>query len=267
MREFVIGDIHGAHIPLKQCLERCGFDKRFDRLYTLGDICDGWPYVFECVEELLSIDTIDVMGNHDEWFWKFLNSGVHPDQWVQGGKGTAKSYLRQLGKEELIARNYIGGYITALLPNDVPASHWGFFAGQKLYHKDSKNRLFIHAGFDRAQPLEVQKVMSPAELYWDRKLITDAITAQRSNQKLRYHEEFSEIFIGHTQVNTLKAVPVKGIIRMVPDNTDPIHADIVWNLDTGAGSNGKLTIMDIDTHEYWQSDNVNSIYGLYMPRG
>ena len=28
----------------------------------------------------------------------------------------------------------------------------------------------------------------------------------------------------------------------------------VWNLDTGAGYGYKLTIMDIDTKQYWQSD-------------
>lgn len=46
-----------------------------------------------------------------------------------------------------------------------------------------------------------------------------------------------------------------------------MHADIIRNLDTGAGSSGKLTIMNIDTHDYWQSDQVNEIYGDYKPRG
>lgn len=34
----------------------------------------------------------------------------------------------------------------------------------------------------------------------------------------------------------------------------------VWNIDTGAGWSGKLTIMDIDTKEYWQSDFVKELY-------
>jgi serine/threonine protein phosphatase 1 len=34
----------------------------------------------------------------------------------------------------------------------------------------------------------------------------------------------------------------------------------IWNLDTGAGYNGKLTIMDIKTKEYWQSDLVTELY-------
>ena len=39
-----------------------------------------------------------------------------------------------------------------------------------------------------------------------------------------------------------------------------MNAANIWNLDTGAGFRGKLTIMDINTKEYWQSDNVNEIY-------
>ena len=38
------------------------------------------------------------------------------------------------------------------------------------------------------------------------------------------------------------------------------HACNVWDLDTGGGWGGKLTIMDIDSHEYWQSDLVPDLY-------
>ena len=34
----------------------------------------------------------------------------------------------------------------------------------------------------------------------------------------------------------------------------------VWNLDTGAGFKGKLSILDIDTGDYWQSDPLNDLY-------
>ena len=33
----------------------------------------------------------------------------------------------------------------------------------------------------------------------------------------------------------------------------PIRFNNVYCLDTGGGWDGKLTIMDIDTEEYWQS--------------
>jgi serine/threonine protein phosphatase 1 len=34
----------------------------------------------------------------------------------------------------------------------------------------------------------------------------------------------------------------------------------VWNIDTGAAFTGKLTIMDIDTRQFWQSDPVKNLY-------
>ena len=58
---------------------------------------------------------------------------------------------------------------------------------------------------------------------------------------------YDEIYIGHTPV-----------IRF---NTDkPMNKHNVWNIDTGAGFDGKITILDIDTKEYWQSDSVPSFY-------
>ena len=68
MRHFVMGDIHGAFHALKQCLERSSFDYKHDVLICLGDVCDGWPQTYECVEELLKIENlIFILGNHDFW--------------------------------------------------------------------------------------------------------------------------------------------------------------------------------------------------------
>lgn len=59
--------------------------------------------------------------------------------------------------------------------------------------------------------------------------------------------QFKHIFIGHS--STLNW------------NTDqPMTAINITNLDTGAGSTGKLTIMDIDSKEIWQSDPLPELY-------
>ena len=42
--------------------------------------------------------------------------------------------------------------------------------------------------------------------------------------------------------------------------TVPMNRCNVWNLDTGAGYRGRLTIMDIDSKEYWQSDMAILLY-------
>lgn len=247
MRTFVIGDIHGAYIPLQQCLKRCGFDKENDLLITLGDICDGWPYVYQCVELLLTIkNRIDIIGNHDNWFLKFITDGHHPDNWVQGGYNTYESYLEAI---------YPSGTVTQLNPSDIPQSHVDFFRNQRLYYEDEKNRLFVHGGIQRFMPLDYTAIACPHVFYWDRDLFKQA-GSLNNGKRLRFLEKFSEIFIGHTQVNYLYDDPQR----------PPQKRDIIWNLDTGAGGMGRLTIMDVDSHEYWQSDFSKEIYPGLKPR-
>ena len=59
MKTFVIGDIHGTYKALLQCFERSGFDYKRDRLVLIGDVCDGYPDVVECFDELLKIDNLN----------------------------------------------------------------------------------------------------------------------------------------------------------------------------------------------------------------
>lgn len=263
-KTFVIGDIHGAHIPLKQCLERSGFDKEIDTLITLGDITDGWPYVYECVEELLTIKKrIDIIGNHDAWFRSFLDTGIHPDWWQQGGQGTINSYIRFKIKDNALLNEEFFSK-RSLNPVDIPDTHWQFFHQQILYYKPENGQLFIHAGFDRHQLLNDQKQYNPEVFYWDRELWGQALSASHG-PKLKIKERVKEIFIGHTHCAK------ESLVSFAMNFKDPIYApkkaDIIINLDTCAGSYGRLTIMDVDTKEHWQSDLVTEIYGEYNPRG
>jgi serine/threonine protein phosphatase 1 len=143
---YALGDIHNNYRALKQVLKKAKFDYENDTLISLGDIVDGGVEgTYECVEELLKIkNLIPIKGNHDEWFLRWLNSGTHPDNWIQGGYTTARSYLKIIGKEDL---KYFG-YLTALLPSDIPLTHWKFFASQRLYYVDDKDRCFVHGGFE-----------------------------------------------------------------------------------------------------------------------
>ncbi len=40
----------------------------------------------------------------------------------------------------------------------------------------------------------------------------------------------------------------------------PMKLCNLWVLDQGAGFDGKLTLMNMDNHKYWQSDQVTQIY-------
>lgn len=249
MRTFVIGDIHGAYKALKQCLEKVIFDYKNDTLIQLGDIVDGKNQVFECVEELLKIQNlISIKGNHDNWFNEYLQTGYHPDQWRQEGFATAASYLKRIGKEHLIIQSD-NGYRVSLNPADIPASHQQLFKKQHLYYIDEYNNCFVHGGFDRMLPFKGQQ---PQTYLWDRQLWSSALsyeTGGQTNPKgiFKMATPFQSIFIGHT--STLHW------------NTDlPMRAANIWNIDTGAGDMGKLTIMNVKTEQFWQSDPVTSLY-------
>lgn len=244
MRNFVIGDIHGAYKALTQCLQRSNFDYENDQLITLGDICDGYSEVYECVEELLKIkNRIDIRGNHDDWFLKFINSGLHPDNWQQGGYNTLKSYCKNLNQKYTYKMYQ---YLTTLKYENIPSSHYNFFNRQKYYYIDEENKIFVHGGFNRHFDITDVVYNKPFILMWDRDLWCQALSFN-SIQGYPFKNQFKEIFIGHTSTNHWK--------------TDyPMNAANIWNLDTGAGWSGKLSIMNIDTKEVFQSDNVRELY-------
>lgn len=250
MKTFVLGDIHGAAKALEQCIERSGFDPDNDKLIQLGDITDGYPDVFECVDMLMKIkNLIAIKGNHDDWFNEFISTDFHPQYWNLGGLGTLKSYLRHAGKPDMF-RATRSGYKTSLASSDIPAAHRQFFMRQQLYHVDGKNRCFVHGGFLSGIPLSQQR---PQEFYWDRTLWENAYRHKllmAGDEKLRSFApvpDFSEVFLGHTPT-----------INWGTD--EPLNAFNIWNLDTGAGHSGRLTIMDADTKAYWQSDPLPSLY-------
>lgn len=242
MSTYVLGDLHGQYQSLKQCLIKCNFDYNLDTLIQLGDVVDGGEEVFECVEELLKIkNLIALKGNHDDWFLDFIRTGLHPAAWTYGGISTINSYASNIGKTPIIKKTR-QGYKTSLSSDDIPLSHRHFFESQRLYYIDLDNNCFVHAGFNPFQPFHEQ----PAHVfYWDRILWQSAMNWQTKlnsdTEPFGIVTKFNNIFIGHT--NTMKW----GIDK-------PLKAANIYNIDTGGSKGGKLTIMDVDSKSFWQSD-------------
>lgn len=249
-KTFVIGDIHGAYKSLKQCLERSEFDYENDILISLGDICDGWNEVYECIEELLKIkNLIIIKGNHDDSFIHWMNTGKHIYSWLQGAYSTAESYIRHADRKINIYPHN-GGFITDLTYIDLPVSHREFFNKMKYYYIDSKNRGFVHGGFDRHFTIPDNVIST---LMWDRELFNQALSHSEKDKPFKIKGDYTEVYIGHTTTEHWgKIIPMK--------------AANIWNLDTGAGWTGKLTIMNIDTKEYYQSDIVTNLYSIKTDR-
>lgn len=230
MKRFVVGDIHGAHKSLLQCLKRSKFDPAKDLLICLGDICDGWPEVGKVIDELLCINNRKVvLGNHDVWALRWIKDGWTGDIWTsQGGFATMDSYKRDRER--------------------VPESHKNLLQDAKLFI-ELDNKLFVHGGIKPGLDMAKQ---DPGLLLWDRDLLDDAMRMSKKNPDHRYGK-WDDIFLGHTTTQCYKTL-------------EPIHACNVWDLDTGGGWNGKLTIMDVDTHQYWQSDLTPTLYPNILGR-
>lgn len=239
-----MADIHGAKKALDQCLERSGFNKVEDTLIQLGDVADGWSEVYECIEELLTIpNLISIKGNHDDWFLEFLIHGKQPVEWMQGGIGTLKSYCEN-AERDVPYMPSMGRYITSLCNADIPKSHIEFFKNQRLHYTDENRNFFVHGGFNRHELIEGQ---DSSIFYWDRDLWMSALSYKQIDSRFKIKENFKEVFIGHTATTSWKT-------------DQPMKAANIYNLDTGCGWDGKLTIMNLETKEYFQSDNIIELY-------
>lgn len=227
MKTFVIGDIHGGYKALIQCLVRSNFNYNEDELIVLGDIVDGWPETPEAIEEILKIkNRVILMGNHDEWCKDWLEYGSSPIIWTeQGGKATIEAYLKRNG--------------------DLMTKHRdSYFKEAQYYYIDEKDRLFVHAGVPNftQEPATVDAF----DLVWNRSLADGVFHGTLDDEAMNKYPA-SEIYIGHTTTSKYSNTPI-------------VYKNKIFLLDTGGGWEGKLSIMNVDTKEFWQSDKVSELY-------
>jgi serine/threonine protein phosphatase 1 len=227
-RTFVIGDIHGAFLALKECLVLSEFDYKSDRLICLGDVSDGWPDVRQAIDELLKIkNIIYIMGNHDEWTLNWFLSKNSPKIWIaQGGDSTILSYS-----------------------NGIPDNHINFLKNARDYYIEN-NRLFVHGGIELDIELEKQQ---RNVFLWNRTLVQTAayLTYIGNCSELG---SFNEVYVGHT--------PTLNFNSLIP-----IKFCNVWLLDTGAGWHGGiLSMMEVYTGELFTSHPINELYPKFKGR-
>lgn len=232
MRTLVIGDIHGAPRALIQVLQRADI-QHDDFLIFLGDYADGWSETPELLDFLIGYRQkqrcLFLRGNHDALCYDFLLGKPMDTLWrLHGGKATEKAYHN--------------------VTHERRNAHLNFLAELENYYLDSKNRLFLHAGFTNLRGIAHEHFEQM--FYWDRTLWELAQSCNLSPTDPHFPNRlklYTEIYIGHTPTTRL--------------GTDkPLSFNGVTNVDTGAAFKGRITIMDIDTRDYWQSDPVHTLY-------
>lgn len=228
----VIGDIHGAFRALTQVLERTDF--RPSSLFIfLGDYADGWSQTPEVLDFLIEFQKehhcIFLRGNHDALCENFLRGLPSDGQWLShGGKATIQAYEN--------------------VSPERKAAHLRFLSSLKNYYLDSQNRLFLHAGFTNLRGVAYEHFEEM--FYWDRTLWELAYATHLPPTHPHFPPRlalYPQIYIGHTPTTRL--------------GTDqPLTFNGVTNVDTGAAFKGRISVLNIDTLQLWQSDPVHTLY-------
>lgn len=233
-RILAIGDIHGGLKALEQLLERAKITPK-DQLIFLGDYVDGWSDSAKVISYLIELakqnSCIFIRGNHDELLHQWLKTHETNEKWLtHGGQSSIDAY-----------RN---------LSDETIQQHRIFLKEMVNYYIDDENRLFLHAGFTNQHGPEQE--YEPYMFYWDRTLWETALCLDKeiNEDDFRYPKRlklFKEIFIGHTPVTRI-------------DKERPVQAANLWNVDTGAAFKGKLSLIDVNSKEVFQSDPVWKLY-------
>ncbi|MCC9017671.1 metallophosphoesterase family protein [Flavobacterium lipolyticum] len=237
MRTFVIGDIHGGLLALEQVMKKAKVTTQ-DTLIFLGDYVDGWSQSPQVIEYLMDLKSkqncICIRGNHDElllsWF-KSKTEDVDETLWFKhGGEATVLAYEKLSAEEK--------------------QTHIAFLESLEDYYLDDQNRLFVHAGFTNLNGVKYEYF--PKLFYWDRTLWETALSLDPTLKigDVLYPKRFTlykEIYIGHTPVTRI-------------GETTPVQKANIWNVDTGAAFKGPLTILNVDTKDFWQSEPLNELY-------
>lgn len=239
-RTLVIGDIHGGLKAVHQILERATIQPE-DTLIFLGDYVDGWSESPAVLDFLITLQDqyscVFLKGNHDELLLHWLQYQQDNPMWLQhGGAATVAAY--------------------ASVSEETKQKHISFLQSLQPYYIDSNNRLFVHAGFTNLKGVLLEHF--PKLLHWDRTLWEMALSLDPtipidSDFYPKRLKLYAEIYIGHTPVTQIQ-------------QTVPVQKASVWNIDTGAAFQGPLSILDIDTKMYWQSDPLPSLYPTEIGR-
>lgn len=268
MRRLCIGDIHGSYDKLLDVLDRCKFSDS-DILYSVGDFTDRGKQNVKVLDFIMGLKNFKpVCGNHDLWNYEFLYSLStgkriisHDTEkcWIywNGGKNTAKEEIDQSGEWQSKVAHFL---------EDIP---YRINLGDKIIiHSVCPSSVYeyvdmpldeITMGTLKSSNLIKDDVYDDS--VWNRGVIGGCKDYyQIGSKKSSYEEYFKNIYgkeftgtpiyiIGHTPLDHPFFDKEMGVIGI---DTGAFCYKEGWNID------GYLTVLDIDSLEYWQSDKKGS---------
>ena len=234
MRRLVIGDIHGEFERMVDVLDKCGFDPDQDVLYSTGDLCDRGPEPIAVLDYLYALPHFcPIVGNHDLWLLGYLQQKLALDDywlWVNCNHGDVTRKAVDLQSEEW--KRNIADRISATpivrKAGDFLICHGGL-CDRVRKNVDSEKFIDIPV---RDLDDDTHDILYE-DVVWDRTHLYNAINTNKSEKAYG-----CRVIVGHT--------PLKSPFVTEDGNLIAI--------DTGAFVPvGKITVMDIDTGEFWHS--------------
>ncbi len=213
------------------------------RLLCVGDTHGAYQGLMQALEKAKfnpAEDRLISLGDtHDGWSEAHLIMGYYM------GLGDNFTYL--IGNHDVSFISWVDSY--RALGVGVATRHSEWLKRQKYLHIEPNGAVFVHAGWHPGGDLLDPKQLQMEEYVWNRTFW------QGMYEGRNYAKDHHEVFIGHTPTTFVK-----------PFLPLPLNRRNVWNLDTGAAFMGKVTVMDTETKEYWQSETCAALYPLERGR-
>lgn len=229
-------------------IESCGTQSNgMNRTFVIGDVHGAYRALRQCLQKAAfdyTNDHLICLGDVCDGWPETRESidellGIKNVTYILGNHDYWALQWMTTGKAET-AWLLQGGESTKTSYRDgVPDTHIKFLT-DALPYLLKENKLFVHAGIDRQRKLEQQGL----DIFlWDRTLTRTAIDLYKKNITVKL-TEYDEVYVGHTPI----------------PSTRPLLSCGVWLMDTGAGWNGVLSMMEINTKEVFTSDVVPDLY-------
>ena len=241
-RNLILGDIHGRYDKLMSVLEKAAYSPSSDTLYSVGDFCDRGKDAVKTLRFLMEQKNLKaVIGNHDILLQNWLFTGLRDDSWMRylGGSKTVKDiiYRNHITYAECaIIADWLRNLPIIRIEDEYIIVHGG------IPYRRTMEDLISYQGWKRP---EYSTMENSEAMTWDRDYMLSAYA--------RFHPEVRDgIFIDREPFPTEKTIFVGHTPTLdgKPFISEEYH---LVAIDTGAGSNGPLTLMDMDTLQYWQA--------------
>lgn len=248
-RDFVVGDVHGQMEMLRRLLRAVGFDRTFDRLFSLGDLIDRGPDSEQLLRWFHDEPALFcIRGNHEELMLASRFNPVYRRVWVRNGGDWADD----LNEQQLAELASIVEQMPLVIELDLG---------------DGRRVGLVHAevppGLDWDAVKSVQP--GPADQVDDRdsNLESSLLWGRRrfgALEQMALNPEADGLDDAERARAVTTVMPVEGIDLVITGHTiiparRPARSGNVMFLDTGAYKlDGRLTIAEPRADRYWQCD-------------